>query len=52
MTTCTYCHETRMHEEVCYQDHDGYVCTRAPGHDGPHVACGDVHQIDTWEAPR
>ncbi|UVY83818.1 hypothetical protein NLU66_16650 [Brachybacterium sp. NBEC-018] len=50
MSACTYCHETGPLEEVCYQDHDGtYVCTRAPGHAGPHVACGDEHELETWE---
>lgn len=53
MNRCPYCHETGHLDPVCYQDFDGtYVCTRKPGHDGPHVACGDDHQIETWEDPR
>jgi hypothetical protein len=29
---------------------DGFGCTRDPGHEGPHVACGvqGNHVIDIW----
>ena len=53
MSTCIYCGTARSADEVCFHDPGyGYVCTREPGHDGPHVACGMDHQIDTWEDPR
>jgi hypothetical protein len=27
-----------------------YLCTRAKGHEGPHVACGGTHNLATWAA--
>ena len=53
--TCEFCVEEG---EVCCDalappGADGLVlfaCTRAAGHDGPHVACGiDDHALQTWE---
>lgn len=50
MNNCDYCAEPDDPRNVCQEPTYGYVCTRAPGHDGPHVACGTVdHQIETWE---
>lgn len=48
-TTCRYCAEIDPSDPACYKSRNDYVCTRKPGHDGPHVACGDDHQIETWE---
>lgn len=48
MSDCPYCSEVDPLGEACFAESIG-VCTRAPGHDGPHVACGTDHQIDMWE---
>lgn len=48
------CHLCRdlTREESCGETDQGWTCTREPGHDGPHVACGgDVHEMETWGAP-
>jgi hypothetical protein len=51
---CTYCAEFESKFEgsdpCCAAEISVYQCSRAPGHSGPHVACGtDVHEIVTWK---
>lgn len=52
MSTCPpYCSEaTPPLDPVCFAE-SILVCTRKVDHDGPHVACGTEHQLDTWEDP-
>lgn len=52
MSACPYCTELSPRDRACWAEGDRFVCTRKPGHDGPHVACGYDHQIETWEDPR
>lgn len=51
MTACIYCQPSTP-DCLQYTDDRAYVCTRAAGHVGAHVACDDTcaHKIDTWEA--
>jgi len=51
MSACQYCSEIGPMDEACFAESIG-VCTRKPGHDGPHVACGTDHEYETWEDPR
>lgn len=50
----------RTHLRVCHDEnwceekypHDELVCSRHPGHDGPHMACDpdtDVHNLAKWD---
>lgn len=52
MTRCPYCAEVDPTDAACFAEGPVGVCTRAPGHDGPHVACGSDHRIDTWHTDR
>lgn len=46
---CGYC--TPPGSARCRDRYDGMVCTRDPGHDGDHVACGGIHHsLGTWPA--
>lgn len=49
---CEYCMSEGS--ERCYSRFGNYGCTRAQGHEGDHVACGNsVHELYRWsqEAP-
>lgn len=52
--TCVYCHETGVEDDVCsateIQGGHEWTCTRRPGHEGPHVACGAEHHVAMWPA--
>lgn len=47
---CKFCDEN---DPRCCKERssDGYLCTRLPGHKGPHVACGcrGDHMIVMWD---
>jgi len=55
VSDCEYCYDDEP-TSVCEAKsgalaHDGYVCTRPSGHDGPHVSCApasDIHQLAAW----
>lgn len=34
--------------KCCDRSHDGLHCTLPLGHDGPHIACGTIHNMATW----
>ena len=47
---CQYCSHD-MNSPCCGAMHSGtggWVCTRLPNHDGPHIACGSEHDIIRW----
>ena len=44
---CPYCGFDG--DDVCAAEHGRFYCTRAPGHEGKHVACGRRdHHIAWW----
>jgi len=48
---CEFCREARKVGAMCNVAYDGFYCTRAKGHSGPHAACGLMqHPIKTWPA--
>lgn len=49
MNGCPYCTEIGPMDPACFDEGPVGVCTRKPGHDDPHVACGTDHQIDAWK---
>lgn len=50
-TSCWYCGRVDDNGRVCAEANygDGQLCTREPGHPGPHVSCGiTTHPITIW----
>ena len=45
---CRYCGNAPSEARVCASPNGPFVCTRPPGHDGDHVACGDKHRVQVW----
>lgn len=44
---CPFCEEP---DRLCCSAFYHLSCTRTPGHDGPHVACGThTHLMEFWQ---
>lgn len=49
---CPYCRDLLTDGDACGETEQGWSCTREPGHDGPHVACGgELHEMAEWGGP-